>query len=98
LATTVTDLHERLRRAGMPEEQAFAVIAAFESLDRQIGELRTEMHTEFARIRAEMQAEFASVRAEIQDLRRTLRVHSMLMAIILAAVLAPYVGVLFGVR
>jgi hypothetical protein len=71
----------------MPEEQAFAVIAAFESLDRQIGELRTEMR-----------GEFASIRAEIQDLRRTQRLHSMLMAIILAAVLAPYVGVLFGVR
>lgn len=60
----------------MSEAQAFAMSAAFESLDRQIGDVRTDM----------------------QEIRRTQRVHSMLLGVILAAVLAPYVGMLFGIR
>ena len=74
MATPVIELHERLRRAGMVEEQAAAVTAAFEALNGQIVELTRRL----------------------ERVESKLRLHTWLLGLILAAVLAPYVAALFG--
>ncbi len=66
MATPVIDLRERLRRAGMPEDQARAIAAAFEALDRRLDRLEARQ-----------------------------RLHTALLTVIAAAVLAPYVDAPF---
>ena len=43
LAVPATDLHARLRGAGLSEPQAEAIAAGFEAVDRRVGELERRM-------------------------------------------------------
>jgi hypothetical protein len=45
MAPPVTDLRLRLRNVGAPEEQADAIMGAFESLSSQISELHSQIRT-----------------------------------------------------
>jgi hypothetical protein len=85
MATPVIELHERLRRAGMEEPQADAVAGAFEALDRTVDGIERRLGERID-----------GVERRLDRVEWWQRAHTVFLTIILAAVLAPYVGALFG--
>ena len=84
MATPVTDLHRRLREAGLTDAQADAIASGFEALDRKLDELDRKIDAVEQRLSARIDA-----------VEARLRIHGWLLALILAAVVAPYVERLF---
>ena len=85
MATPVTDLHARLRGAGLSEPQADAVAAGFESIDRRMGDLECRLDRIDARL--DRLAGRTGVLMTLQGAT---------MALIIGLILAPYFGLLFG--
>jgi hypothetical protein len=54
MATPVTDLRLRLRKAGVSEEQADAIAGAFESLSNQITDLSIQIRNVVVRQRIQL--------------------------------------------
>jgi tetrahydromethanopterin S-methyltransferase subunit G len=85
MATPVTDLHARLRGAGLTEPQAEAIAAGFEALERRL----TDMEQRLDRRMAELER-----RMDLIEVR--LRWHGRGLVLIIGLIVAPYVGALFG--
>jgi hypothetical protein len=81
MATPVTDLHARLRGAGLSEPQAEAVAAGFEAIDRRMGELERRMDR---------------LDARLDRIEARQRWHGRGLWAIAALIVAPYVATLFG--
>ncbi len=85
MATPVTELHERLRRAELSEAQAAAVAGAFEALDRKIDGVEHRLGERID-----------GVERQLERLAGRTKGIIWLIGLVLAAVLAPYVAALFG--
>jgi hypothetical protein len=91
VATPVTELHERLRRAELSEPQAAAVAGAFEALDRKIDGVE---HRLGERIDA-LDRRLDGLQHQISRLAGRMTGGVWLLGLVLAAVLGPYVVALF---
>ena len=93
MATPVTDLHARLRGAGLSEPQADAVAAGFESIDRRMGELECRLDRIDVRLdRLDARLDRLAGRTGV-----LMTLQGATIALIIGLILAPYFGLLFGV-
>ena len=85
MATPLTDFRSRLRGAGLTEPQAEAISAGFEMLDRKIDGVERRLAERID-----------GIERRLDRIEWWQRAQALLLGLVLAAVLAPYVGALFG--
>ncbi len=101
---------QQLQAVGMPREQAEVVarglttmfIHNFDSLvtkdylETRFATMDAAIHARFADFRLEMHREFEEVHREAGDLRSTLKLHSWMLALLMAGIFVPLLQQVFS--